>query len=88
MTVPMFMYGRLVIGCSLPLNYADRIDRTGGQAVAKSITVVITDQGGLAIDKGDRPFVTGFHAKATAITARTIYLDNLAYHHFLQMAPV
>ena len=69
MSVPMLMYCRLVIGCSLPLDYADCIDRTGGQAVAKSITVVIADQGGLAIDKGNRPFVTGFHAKATAITA-------------------
>jgi len=71
---------RAVVLGGLALGEGDGVRRTGRQAVAQSVAVVVAEQLGLAVHHADGPFVAGRGTGAAAVTFFFVYMDNFPFH--------
>ena len=75
------LHGRLVIRRRFALNKMDGIHRAGGQTVTETVTVIVTQELGLAVHDADGALVAGRRTRAAAVALFFVNVDDFADHN-------
>ena len=81
----MFHDNRFIELVRFTLFYGNRIDRAVAEAGAETVSEIVGNQPGLAVDNLDRAFGAGRNTEAAAVTLFFINFDHFTNHDFISL---
>ena len=76
----VFFHCLFVIGGGFTLNKGYSVGRAGWQAIAKTVTIIVTHKLRFAVHHAYCALVAGFSASTTAVALFFVYLYYSSYH--------